>query len=125
MDDDDARAVHDADANRRAGPGGKVIRVADRARAQLVEVEVGVAELEQAGPELVLLRIRVLFDEAVRLKGLQEPVDGRPRQTKAVGQLADAQAPRTAREGSQDGGRPVDRLDRRAARLAGLVIRHC
>src|SRR5207245_11295675 len=40
VDDHDARPVHDADANRSAGPGREVIRMADGARPQLVAVEV-------------------------------------------------------------------------------------
>ena len=36
----------------------------DRARPQLVQVEVGVAEMQQAGAELVLVGVAVLLDEA-------------------------------------------------------------
>ena len=81
MDHDDARAVHHADAHRGVGARGEPLGVDERAAAQLVEVEVGVAELQQAGAELVLARVAVLLDEAVRLKGLQQTVDrgrGRP-----------------------------------------------
>ena len=40
VDDHDACAVHDANANRSPGAGCQVIRMADRARPQLVEVEI-------------------------------------------------------------------------------------
>src|SRR5919198_534920 len=54
------RAVHDADADRGVRPLGKSLGVDDRAPAELVEVEVGVAELQEPGAELVLVGIAVL-----------------------------------------------------------------
>ena len=48
--DDHARPVHHADADRGVGALGQPLGVDERAGAQLVEVEVGVAELQQARP---------------------------------------------------------------------------
>ena len=74
--------------------------------------------MQQAGAELVLVGIAVLLDEAVRLQGLQQPVDGRARHAELVGELRDAEAPRARRERLQDPRRAVDGLDR-APRAAG------
>ena len=57
---------------------GQALRVDDRAAAELVEVEVRVAELEQARAQLVLVGVAVLLDEAMREERLQQAVDGRP-----------------------------------------------
>ena len=92
----------------------KPLGVHERARAQLVEVEVGVAEVQQPRAELVLVRVAVLLDEAVRRERLQQAVHGRPREPELVGELAHAEPPRTAPERLQDARRAVDRLDRPA-----------
>ena len=76
VDDDDARAVHHADANGRVRPGCEPVGVDSERDPQLVQVEVGVAELEQARAELVLVRVAVLLDEAVGLERLEQAVDG-------------------------------------------------
>src|SRR5207237_5795100 len=91
MDHDDARAVHHAHAHSRPGPARKMVRMRDRAGAQLVEVKVRVPELEQARTELVLVRIAVLLDEAVRLKGLEQAVDSGPGEAETFRELADAE----------------------------------
>ena len=84
VDDDDASAPCST-PTRTAAP----VRAASRSActieraAQLVEVEVGVAELQQARAELVLVGVAVLLDEAVGLKRLQQPVHGRARQARA------------------------------------------
>ena len=90
--DRDRRAVQHADADGRAGALREPLGVHDRARAQLVEVEVGVAEVQQPGAELVLVRVAVLLDEAVRRQRLQQPVDGRAREAELIGELAHARA---------------------------------
>jgi hypothetical protein len=112
VDHDHGRSVHDADAHRCGGALGESLGVDDRAPAQLVEVEVGVPEMEQARAELVLLGIAILLDEAVRLQRLKQSVDGRPGDVETLGQLADTQAPRPAGEGPEDPRRAIDRLDR-------------
>ena len=58
--------------------------------------------MQQAGAQLVLVRVAVLLDEAVRRERLQQAVDRRPREAELVGDLADAEPPRAAREGLQD-----------------------
>src|SRR5260370_20745195 len=87
VDDDDARSVHHPTPDRRAGSRGQPVRIRDRARAQLVEVEVRVAELEQAWPQLVFVGVPVLLYESVRLQRLEQPVDRRARPPQPVGQL--------------------------------------
>ena len=52
---DDGRAVHDADADGLAGLGGQALGVHERTGAKLVVVEIGGAEMEQPGCELVLV----------------------------------------------------------------------
>ena len=85
--------MHHADADGGVGALGQPLGVDDRAAAQLVQVEVGVAELEQAGAELVLVGVAVLLDEAVRQQGLEQAVDGGAGELEPVGELADAEPP--------------------------------
>ena len=92
---------------------------------QLVgHAETYVAQLQQAGPELIFVRVTILLDEAMGLQRLEQAVHGRPGQAKPVGELAHAQPARTAGERFQDGRRTVDRLDRAALSLL-FRIRHC
>ena len=84
--------------------------------------------MQQAGAELVLVRVAVLLDEAVRLERLEQPVDRRPREAELVGELADAEPARAAGERLEDARRAVDRLDRAAPPGTGRLfsqIRHC
>ena len=76
VDDHDGRRVHHAHAHCGVGSLRQPLGVDDRARAQLVQVEVGVPQLEQAGAELVLVRVSARPDEAVRLERLEQAVDG-------------------------------------------------
>ena len=95
--------------------------------AQLVEVEVGVAELQQPGAELVLVRVAVLLDEAVRLQRLQQPVDGRARQAEPVGELGHAE-PARARSRAPSrmrAARSTDWIVPRVRRVRSFAIRHC
>ena len=94
------------------GAGGERVGVDERARPQLVDVEVGVAELQQRGAELVLAGVAVLLDEAVRLQRLQQPVDGGRGEPEAVGELGHAEPPGPARERLEDARGAVDGLDR-------------
>src|SRR5439155_15016519 len=122
--DDHARAVHDADAHRGVRARRKTLGVDERAPAQLVEVQVGVAELQQPGAELVLARVAVLLDEAVRLQRLQEPVHRRHRELEALRELGHAEAPWTAGERLENARGAVDRLDSPAP-CRTCCIRHC
>ena len=115
------RTVHDTHADRGFGAHGELRGVGDRARPQLVDVEIRVPELEQARPQLVFLRDLVLFDKPLSEQGLQETVHGRAREAESPGQFADTQPPRTAREGLEDSGGSIDGLDCRRS----PVIRHC
>ena len=77
---------------------GQPLRVDDRAPAQLVEVEVRVAELKQARAELVLVGVAVLLDEAVGQERLEQAVDGGSGEPEAVGELAHSEPSRASRE---------------------------
>ena len=103
---------------------GEPLGVHYRAAAQLVQVEVGVAELEQAGAELVLVRVAVLLDEAVGEQRLEQAVDGGAGELEPVRELAHTQPPRSRRKGLQNASSAVDRLDR-AAFGCTLTIRYC
>jgi len=61
---------------------------------------------------LVLVGVRVLFDETVCLQCLEQAVDCRPGETETLRELTDTQATRTARQSLQDRGRAVEGLDR-------------
>ena len=120
VDDDGVGAVHDADAHRGLRAHREPLRVHDRARAQLVDVEVGVAELQQAGAELVLLGVAILLDESLGQQRLQQPVHRGPREAEPIGELADPEPP----------GPPASALRMRAARstdwiVSAPAIRHC
>ena len=116
--DDHGGAVQDTDAHGGLRARRQALRVHERARPQLVVVEIGVAQMQQAGAELVLVRVAVLLDEAVRLQGLQQAVDGRAGHPELVGELRHAEAPRPRGEGLEDPRRAIDGLDR-AAPAAG------
>jgi hypothetical protein len=69
----------------------------------------GVGELQQEWSESVPLGAR-LADEVVLLHGGQEPMDGRGRQSRRPGKLADAQLRSAPVEAAQDGHSAVDGL---------------
>ena len=121
MHDNGRSAVHDTDADSGLGAHRKLGGVRDRARTQLVDVEIRVAELEQARTQLVFLRDAVLFDEPLSQQRLQKTVHGRTREAELVGQLADAQPPRTTGECFENCGGAIDRLDGGRS----PAIRHC
>src|SRR5437588_7458058 len=87
----------------------------ERTSPQLIEVEIGVAELQETRAELVLVRVAVLLDEAVGLQGLEQPVHRRARHSQTAGDLAHPQPAWAAGQDLQDSRRAIDRLDRRAA----------
>ena len=79
--------------------------------------------MQQPGAELVLVRVAVLLDEAVRRERLQQAVHRRPREAELIGELAHAEPPRTAPQRLQDARRAVDRLDRPApSRMVSLAF---
>ena len=78
--------------------------------------------MQQPRAELVLVGVAVLLDEAVRRERLQEAVHRRAREAELVGELADAEPPRTARQRLQDARRAVDGLDRPAASRVSLAF---
>ena len=124
VDDDDGGAVENADAHGGVGAVGQPLGVDERAPAQLVVVEVGVAEVQEAGAELVLVGVAVLLDEAVRLQRLEQAVHGRPGHAELVGELRHAEPPRAGGERLEDARGAVDGLDR-APRAAGREIIDC
>ena len=66
VDDEDLALVQRADPNRLVRARGQRVRPVQRARAQLVAVEVARAHVQQRGAELVLAALLVLLDEARR-----------------------------------------------------------
>jgi hypothetical protein len=84
VDDERPIAVRHGDAHRLADPRREELRPCERARAQLVQVEIAVPELEELWAELVLVRVEVLLDEPVLLERPQEAVDRRLRQPHPV-----------------------------------------
>jgi hypothetical protein len=111
VDDEHALPVGDADADRLADPGREQLRPGERARPQLVQVQVAVPELEQLRAELVLVGVEVLLDEPVLLQGAEQAVDGGLREPDTVGEIAQAEAPRVLAERLQDPHGAVDRLN--------------
>ena len=91
-----------------------------RPRAQLVQVEVAVAEVQELRPELVLVAIRMLLDEIVGLQRAQEPVHRALGQPQANRELADAKAASAATQGLQDANRAIDGLNQEI-----LIVEWC
>jgi hypothetical protein len=111
VDDEDAARVRHADADRLADPRREQLRPRERARAQLVEIEIAVAELQQLGAELVLVGVEVLFDEAVLLQRPEQAVHGRLREPDAVSEVGEAEPPRVLAERLEDAHGTVDGLN--------------
>jgi hypothetical protein len=124
VDDHHRGAVHHPDSHGGVRALRESLGVHYRAAAELVQVEVGVAELEQARSELVLVRVAVLLDEPVGEKRLEQAVDGGAGELEPVRELAHTQPPRSRREGLQNASSAVDGLDR-AALGRTLTIRYC
>ena len=68
--------------------------------------------MKQARPELILLGLAILLNEAVQLKRLEQAMDRGARDVQPVRQLADAEPARSTGEGAKDPRRAIDRLDR-------------
>src|ERR1700686_2659303 len=103
--------MHDPNPDRRVRSCGESICVGDRARPQLVQVEVRVTELQEPRAELVFVRVPILLDKAMGLQSLEKAVHCGPSKSEAVRKLADAQPARPACERFQDRGGAVERLD--------------
>ena len=91
-----------ADPHRLVRAYGQQLRPRQRARAEVVEVEVAVGELEELRAELVLVAVGVLLDEAVRLERAQKAVHGALREAEPVRELADAEPARAGRRGPSE-----------------------
>ena len=81
---EDAVAVGGAHSHGFLGARREQLRPGERARAELVQVEEAVAELEERRTELVLVAVGVLLDEAVLLERPEEAVHSRLRQAEAL-----------------------------------------
>ncbi len=112
MDDEHAAPVRHPDADGLADARCEQLRPCERPRAQLVQVEVAVSELEQLRTELVLVGVEVLLDEPVLLERPEQAVDRGLRQPDAVGEIGEAEPPRMLAEGLQDADCPVYGLNR-------------
>jgi hypothetical protein len=111
VDDEQPVAVRDAHPDRLGDPRREQLRPRERPRAQLVQVEIAVPELKQLRPELVLVGVEVLLDEAVLLQRPEEPVDRRLRQADALREIAQPEPPGVLSERLQDPHGAVDRLN--------------
>jgi hypothetical protein len=109
--DEHAFAVGGADADRFTDTGCEHLRPGERARPQLVEVEVAVPELQQLRAELVLIGVEVLLDETVLLKSPEQAVNRRLREPDTFGDVAQAEPTRMLSERLQDPHGAVDRLN--------------
>ena len=103
--------MEDRDANRLLGPQREQLRPGQRARAQLVQVEVPIAQVQQLRPQLILVAVGVLLDQAVRLQRPQKPVHGPLGEVEPDRDLADAEAPGAAAQGLQNADGAVDGLN--------------
>jgi hypothetical protein len=99
-----------ADPHGLATAGGQRVGPVDGAGAQLVDVEVAGAEVQQRRPELVLARGLVLLDEADVLERADDAVRGALRQVQGAGDLEQPEPSRAAGEEPKDGGCASDGL---------------
>ena len=76
--------------------------------------------LQELGAELVLVAVRVLLDQAVRLQGAQESVHRALRQPQPSRELAYAETARAAAQGLQNANRAIDRLNHQV-----LIVEWC
>jgi hypothetical protein len=76
VDDQHVILVAGPDPNVLAGIRGERVSATQRASAEFVAVEVARSDGQQRGAELVFARFGVLLDEADRLQGAQDSVDG-------------------------------------------------
>ncbi len=113
MYDEHAVAMRHPDPDRLAGAGRQQLGPRERPRAQLVQIEIAVRELEELRTELVLVAVGVLLDEPVVVEGAKEPVHRALREAESVGELADAEPSGAAREGTEDASGSIDGLNHR------------
>lgn len=76
MHDQHALLVQDAQIDALAAGAGQVVRPHQGAGPQFVHVQVGGAQAEQLGAQLVAPGVVVLLDEALLLEGAQDAVGG-------------------------------------------------
>ena len=105
--------VQRADAHALAAARGQRVRPVERARAQLVAVEVGAAHVQQRRAELVLARSpRPARRSPTAASVRRIPCTVRLRQAHLAGQLDDAQPPVAPGQQPEDRRSAFDRLDR-------------
>ena len=68
------------------GDGGGRVRGSG---SQLVEIQIGVAELQEAGTQLVLAGIPILLDEPMGLECLEQAMNGGGRELETLRELGD------------------------------------
>ncbi len=135
VDDEDALLVEDAEINALAGGPGQVVGPHEGAGAQLVDVQVAVAQPQQLGAQLIAARGGVLLDEALLLQRAQDAVRRALREPQRRGHVGQAEPPLPTGEQPQHRRRPLQRLDgpchratssHAAARLYPFVsVRQC
>ena len=112
MDHEDPAVQERADPHRLAAARRERVGPVDSPRAELVDIEIARAEVQQRGPELVLAGRLVLFDEADALQCPQDAVGRAPGQAERAGDLAHAEPSPAARQQPEDRCPPLYRLNR-------------
>src|ERR1044071_304327 len=113
--DEHAVAVRNADTDGLARTRREQLRPRERTRAQLAQVEVAVRQLQELRAELVLVALLVLLDQSVVVERPQKAVHGRLRKPEPLRELTHAEASGVAREGAQNPGGTIVRLDHEIA----------
>src|SRR6188472_3106711 len=98
MHDQDALAVKRPHTHGLVRSHREKLRPRERARAEVVQVEVAVAELKELGAELILVAVRMLLDEPVGLERPEQAVDGSLGEPEALRKLAYTEASRACGE---------------------------
>ncbi len=103
--------MQDAQVHALAAGARQVVRPHQGACPQLVHVEVGGAQAQQLGAQLIAPGRLVLLHEPLLLEGAQDAVRGALGQSQRRGDVRQAEPPLAAREQAQHRGRPFERLD--------------
>ncbi|CAK7282197.1 hypothetical protein SGPA1_20163 [Streptomyces misionensis JCM 4497] len=90
---------------------GQIVRPHQGARPQLVHVQIGGAQAQQLGAQLIAARGVVLLHEPLLLEGAQDAVRGALGEAERGGDVRQAEPPLAAREQPQHRGRAFERLD--------------
>jgi hypothetical protein len=110
FDVDDVEVVEDRHVDREAGRVAEVAEVRRRNHAQLHRVDRREPEVEDARPEAVLLRRRVLLEVAERGERRDVAVRRRPAEPELASEVADPDERPAVAEGREDREPALERL---------------